>query len=325
MSLATRKFKLYRWLCDRIEKCSFHPRTSPPKDLQRPSGVSCPACLSAQTGFVADLPYHRTHLDHWHSTLEDYLAIVDDDKLFARFEIRACTQCELIFVPESYSGLVERIETHPRFLERTAKPYLDHIQNNIVDDAFYNRLIDGRSPNTPPEESVLNIARLVSTHLSPGARFLDLGCCKGGFAELVRKMNPTVEAWGCDTNPEFIRHCRERYPNIRTCEGKLGSDTNTVFDFVNCVDVIEHIWDLDEFVRSARAQLSETGRMLIRTPDTECFESRKRGYHWWAYLAPHHCQLFCRKVLNALMRRLGFEELETGSGGQEFWGVYRPA
>lgn len=322
MSLRSIRVRLL-WKLHRVfERRLFGRGKGLEMDLRRPSGVACPACLHEKTETIREVPYYWTHLHHWNPSLSDFMTVVEPGMWGATFELRACPECELIFVPESRRGFTDRVEEHPLFIEKTAKPYLDLFQNEKIDAKYVRRLESDEANMAPHLQLVIQEARMLARHLGAGSRFLDVGCNQGAFPAVMMELLSDVEVWGCEINPTYARRCRERYPKLSLIDEPLAAQGEPLFDVVSCVGVIEHIWDLDDFVSGIRGRLASGGKVFIRTPDTACFESRKLGYHWWAYLIPHHCQLFAQKSLDALMARHGLERTGSGSSAQEFWTIY---
>ena len=44
---------------------------------------------------------------------------------------------------------------------------------------------------------------------------LDIGCAAGGFSNIMKSFNPSLEDTGIDINPVFVRLAAERYPDSR--------------------------------------------------------------------------------------------------------------
>jgi SAM-dependent methyltransferase len=68
---------------------------------------------------------------------------------------------------------------------------------------------------------------------------LDIGCAAGGFSQIMKAFNPTLEYTGIDINPEFLEAARCRYPDNRFICGN-GIDFQTP---PNSYDLVT-IWGL---------------------------------------------------------------------------------
>jgi 2-polyprenyl-3-methyl-5-hydroxy-6-metoxy-1,4-benzoquinol methylase len=284
----------------------------------------CPGCLSNKVRKVDVIKYADVHLSKWGANVKDYLQIIDNYWRDLHFEIWACDSCQLLFVPKTVEGLIEKVETHPVFLEKVVKPYLDlfqmkFINKEYVDNLYYLHEI------SETEVHIKKILDLVGNYVAEGGIFLDLGSNIGAFTECVRIKYPQLTVCGCEINPYYYKIAKERYPFVDFSDKKLNeSNSDMKFDFIFCSDVIEHIWDLDEFVGSIKNRLNKNGHLIFVTPDSDCPESKAQGTKWWAYIVPHHSQIFNISSLRSLLQRFGFKLIYFEKIGQEFCAVFTP-
>jgi 2-polyprenyl-3-methyl-5-hydroxy-6-metoxy-1,4-benzoquinol methylase len=296
------------------------------KMVRRHSG-QCPACLSTDYIPFARIPYYQTHLYKWGTSLEEYFNLVPSQFRFTVFDIHFCNACELMFVPTKYKGLVEAVENHPIFLSRVIKPYLDLTQKK-VDRTYVDKIMKTDISNLSEFEKhqrqlVQSIYKHIRNRRKSHYHYLDIGCNIGGFAEIVRILFSDISVWGCETNTFYLRELQSRYPKLKIIQTSLDAE-NVVqkFDFVYASDVIEHIWDLDNFLLAIRKHLKPNGLIMFITPNVNCPESRKQVTNWWGFIVPHHAQLFCLGSLHGLMRRFGFKMIDAGYLKEEFWAVF---
>jgi 2-polyprenyl-3-methyl-5-hydroxy-6-metoxy-1,4-benzoquinol methylase len=272
------------------------------------------------------VPYYKTHLSKYGTQLDDYFAAVPPEYWFVTFDIMRCRACEMVYVPETYEGLADAVENHPVFLTKIVKPYLGLTQKKV--DPHYSKKIMTEPVNnlSPFEYHQRIILGLIKSHLPDKSMvsFLDLGSNMGGFAQMVRLNFQNIEVWGCETNEFYAKESKVRYPNLNLMEKPLSSHhTMHEFDFIHASDLIEHIWNLDDFILSIKKNLKSNGLVMLVTPNVECVESKKTGIQWWGYIVPHHVQLFCQNSLKALMKRFGFTEIKSKPLQQEFWAIYK--
>lgn len=291
------------------------------KDLYRTSPSLCPACNSPDVHHYCTLPYYKTFLKFWNSSLDDYYTIVKAPYAFSKFNLCYCKSCELIFVSESYKNLVENVENHPLYF-KLIKSYIDECQI-LIDDNYVNKIINNNSTSEIEKRFMTNYS-IIKSYATKIHSFLDLGSGMGSFAEFIRISLPQLNVSCCDINTYYINECKNRYPNLNCIVGPLSPyDASKKFDFIYLTDVIEHIWDLDNFIRTIKAHLTDNGYAMIITPNLDCIEAKKSGVNWWPYIVPHHSQIFNSKSLNALMKRYGFVQIESGYYSEEFWVIYQ--
>jgi 2-polyprenyl-3-methyl-5-hydroxy-6-metoxy-1,4-benzoquinol methylase len=145
-------------------------------------------------------------------------------------------------------------------------------------------------------------------------RVLDLGCSQGLLARPL--LEKSVRVTGVDMRPEahvtaelseyFQRDLEE------PCELPLGR----IFDYVVVADVIEHVKNRTQLIRSARRYLKEGGRLIISTGNIAVwfyrlsllvgrFEYGPRGI-----LDRTHVHLYTRDTFRREVERAGFHVLE---------------
>ena len=78
--------------------------------------------------------------------------------------------------------------------------------------------------------------------LFPGAKVLDIGCASGGFFNIMRSMEPTIDYVGMDIVEAAVELARNRYPEARfmLADGfEIPFDDGT-FDVVHCTSVLNN-------------------------------------------------------------------------------------
>jgi 2-polyprenyl-3-methyl-5-hydroxy-6-metoxy-1,4-benzoquinol methylase len=101
--------------------------------------------------------------------------------------------------------------------------------------------------------------------IRPGTRVLDLGCSQGLLARPLREKG--VRTTGVDVGrPEGVSRDLEAY-HRRDLEEPLEIPEDRVFDYVVVADVLEHVCNREQLLKSARRYLKPDGRLLISTPN----------------------------------------------------------
>jgi 2-polyprenyl-3-methyl-5-hydroxy-6-metoxy-1,4-benzoquinol methylase len=101
--------------------------------------------------------------------------------------------------------------------------------------------------------------------IRPGSFVLDLGCSQGLLAAPLSEKS--VRMVGVDSGPpERLASALEAYYR-RDLEQPLELPLGRVFDYVVVADVIEHLRQRSQLMRSARRFLKEDGRLIISTPN----------------------------------------------------------
>lgn len=162
-----------------------------------------------------------------------------------------------------------------------------------------------------------------------GRRVLDIGC-GGGFVVGGMKAVGAKAAVGLDLNPQSIDYARAHYP---ACEfhcggfddfagGKLGK-----FGFVYSSEVIEHVLDVEAYLRFL-AEVTEPGaKVFITTPDIASAQVPEDVTQWSVFSPPMHIQFFTQATLTRLFERFGFTPIKrvADRGGAGLKMLFRKA
>jgi len=305
------------------EQINMSPVINFRKTTFRQNGHFCPGCFSPKTQYMGTLPYNATFVK-WGvnpSALSETMGINLDEYLF---HIHCCRDCALIFIINTYDGLVDYVEGHDIYMKTIIKHWAEH-GHPFVNNEFVRKItietnsemLDTWSLRYRIVMDILNNLRLESNTVS----FLDLGSSLGSMTEFVRICFPKWQVHACELNKSAIAIFKERYPHIPLYTVNLY-DMNPIqkYDIIYCCDVIEHIWDIDEFMKSVISRLKPKGYLIFITPNVECESARKQSGNWWGYIVPHHAQLFSLKSMELMGQRF---ELFKAAGGiftaEELW------
>jgi len=108
----------------------------------------------------------------------------------------------------------------------------------------------------------------------PGTRLLDCGCGDGELTAKVAETLDTENIFGIDVSPTNVVEARIR--GVKTFLGDLNRPfdfPDGFFDVVIANQVIEHIYDTDNFVREIYRVLKKGGYAVISTPNLASFHN----------------------------------------------------
>jgi SAM-dependent methyltransferase len=132
-------------------------------------------------------------------------------------------------------------------------------------------------------------------------RVLEVGCGEGyGTALLATTASEVV---GLDYDPLTIAHAAVHYPQARFVRGNLAAlplQSGSV-DAVVTLQVIEHVWNHNEFVRECLRVLRPGGLLLVTTPNRLTFSPGLE-----TPVNPFHTKEFTAAELADLLTRNGF-------------------
>jgi ubiquinone/menaquinone biosynthesis C-methylase UbiE len=95
---------------------------------------------------------------------------------------------------------------------------------------------------------------------------LDLGCLDAGIGALFIKNNNKV--YGIDVSDEAIKTARQRGLDVKTLDSEEPLDyPSEMFDVVFASEVIEHVYDIDQWLSQIYRILKKGGKLMVLTPN----------------------------------------------------------
>lgn len=173
-------------------------------------------------------------------------------------------------------------------------------------------LVDTGAYYTLKQSPTGSHAQLVEA-IGAGSCVLDLGCSQGLLARPLRSRGVRVTGVDARRWEPLADELEDFF--LRDLEEPLDLPTGRVFDCVVISDVIEHVRNRVQLLRSARRYLKPGGRLLISTPNVALwfyrlsllvgrFEYGPRGV-----LDESHAHLYTRATFRREVERAGFHVL----------------
>ncbi len=136
-------------------------------------------------------------------------------------------------------------------------------------------------------------AALTRVRIPPG-RVLDFGAGYGGMHSTFAEYGE-VEAF----EPDEIARANAKERGYKRVYDTVTAALQNRYDLIALCDVLEHIKDDAEFLRDARAALTEEGKLLLTVPAMPFLWSAHDVNH-------HHYRRYSRKALHKVLRENGF-------------------
>ncbi len=138
-------------------------------------------------------------------------------------------------------------------------------------------------------------------------RLVDVGCGPGHFLKFVQDAGWTCE--GVEPAEQAARYAQGLGLTIhnQTLTSEWMKD-QAPFDAAHCMNVLEHVRDPADMLRTMTLGLRTGGAICVGVPnDFSAFQlaARKSGAPEWWLVPPHHLNYFTFEALEALLQRCG--------------------
>jgi 2-polyprenyl-3-methyl-5-hydroxy-6-metoxy-1,4-benzoquinol methylase len=259
---------------------SIHLQHSPDGSFERLT--RCPACSSDR---LTDWVVGSDRL-HRVSEIEFKYAICRACGL--RFEVFRPSQAEMArYYPEDYAPhAADRKRSRSRLRKR-----LLQVARRISGDLA----------------SARKISRMYENEVSKDTVFLDFGCGSGKFLDRMRVRGAMTI--GVDNSSQALAQVMHRGHEAIAAEN-FGTFSRKV-NFVRMNHVLEHLYEPETVLRKIHEILEPGGRLHIAVPNPTGLSARLFGGAWHGLDCPRHVILFPSRSLSALLRTIGFRDIEV--------------
>lgn len=153
-------------------------------------------------------------------------------------------------------------------------------------------------------------------------KVFDMGCGEGTLGMLLREKFRDVYTMGCDIAEKTVELAAPFYDRTvqldiesDNIEDKLGRET---FDYIVCVEILEHLMYPDRALRKLKSFLSKDGHMIVSFPNIAWWKYRlmllKGRFPEESRLYHHaeHLHDFTMHTFRKLLEDSGLEPVELG-------------
>ncbi len=133
-------------------------------------------------------------------------------------------------------------------------------------------------------------------------RILDFGCGNGDQLLLLKNKGHMVK--GVDFDKKAIKVAIKKGINAKSVSELR---TNEEYDIISLLNVIEHLPDPEMTLKMLFNNLSSNGKLMIETPNSRSFLSKRFKKNWRGLECPRHLVVFSNQGLDDLLLRCGFK------------------
>lgn len=195
-------------------------------------------------------------------------------------------------------------------------------------NADYARLRGHDLISSPIYQSKLKTAqwylKKMERFFTKGA-MLDVGCSTG--ANVAKACDLGWEAFGVDINEAALNTARLNIPQAKFYQDLHHPEIIArKYALITLFDVIEHVEDIQGFIKNLVSLLDQKGVLFILTPDASSLSAHVMG-NQWPHLFNEHISLFSKPNLATLLKNNNLRVVESGFAWKlvSFQGLYRHA
>ncbi|MBF0275203.1 MAG: class I SAM-dependent methyltransferase [Nitrospinae bacterium] len=144
-------------------------------------------------------------------------------------------------------------------------------------------------------------------------RILEVGCGSGHF--LYEAKNRGWDVLGIEFDEDAVSLCKDK--GIDAFQGTLSQleKTQNKFDVIVCVEVIEHLMNLQADFTKIGELARGDGALFITTPNFNSITRVVLKENWECIAYPEHLNYFTQRTLTNFLKTNGFGILEMTSTG----------
>lgn len=132
------------------------------------------------------------------------------------------------------------------------------------------------------QQKTPEVIRTMTEVLKGKGRILDIGCNTGELLDFAR-------SHGCITSGlEYSSASRELLLSKGHSAYKNFDELSDKYDVITAFDLVEHLYDVPEFLNRCYDMLASGGKLVLLTGDIQSVSARSAGAHWWYAQYPEH-------------------------------------
>lgn len=152
-------------------------------------------------------------------------------------------------------------------------------------------------------------------------KVLDVWC--NHWTELIKYYNDWFEVFWIDLNKKAIEDCKKYLPKDNFFSSTIENSTfkEEYFDIITSAHVLEHVYDLDSFIKFTNFLLKKWWKIKIRIPHWNSFEMEI----WWKYSSqswiPFHINMFNKNTITLLLKKHWFKNIRINTNPIPWWWI----
>lgn len=152
-------------------------------------------------------------------------------------------------------------------------------------------------------------------------KILDIGCNFG--LQLKPYYLKGYKIHGIDLNSKAINDAKMNLPNgnFKTSTIEESNYPDNYFDIIRTSHVLEHIYDIDSFLKEIYRILKPNKKIIIQVPNGNSLEMKIFGKYSSQSWIPFHLNLFSGKNLKTKLEELKFKNINYSTKPMPWWWI----
>lgn len=192
-----------------------------------------------------------------------------------------------------YNKEYDLLKTHP-FPDLSVLPKYyeseDYISHTDGKRTFFEKIY-----HFVKKRAIKNKVKLINSYHKNKGTLLDVGCGTGDF--LVEAQNQGWKTTGYEPNEAAKKLTNSK--NVSTIDDLVSLSANS-FDVITLWHVLEHVPNLEEYIKNLKKLLKPSGTLIVAVPNYKSYDAIYYKRHWAAYDVPRHLWHFSKKSIKRL-------------------------
>ncbi len=163
-------------------------------------------------------------------------------------------------------------------------------------------------------KAVLDGTRIkkLSKHVHKNGRLLDIGCASGAILDIAKAYCTNFNVFeGLDISKTAARISIKKGYKVYISTAELASLPDNYYDLILMFQVIEHLHNPNAVLKKLRRSLRPGGKIIIETPNLDCFDRKIFGGFWEGYHIPRHFNIWTIEGMNKTLEKAGYSSVKS--------------
>jgi 2-polyprenyl-3-methyl-5-hydroxy-6-metoxy-1,4-benzoquinol methylase len=208
-------------------------------------------------------------------------------------------------IKDSYSLVVCSGCSTVHTLQFDAEAEIDDLYDSYYDNAKF-------TTSAAAERSLAMLVESCEGYRKTG-NWLDVGFGEGGLLEIVGSRN--WRCFGTEVSKRALDFGTDRGWIVARDARKDPRFPEQGFDVITLIELIEHVADAAEMVRSITPLLRPGGLLYLTTPNVSSINCKLLGIDWSVFSPPEHLTIWSASGIRTILSRMGFNVIRVRTEG----------